>query len=291
MTAQNRPLSLADAMLAAAALLAGAGWLFSIQAIREIPPLIFIGSRFLVAGIFVLPFADDPSAALRRSSQAAWLLAAGVMLGASMMLWIVGLKLTGNPGVAAFISAMGNLMVPLVGAGLFGWPVGRRLRGAMVLAVIGLGLLFVGPAAAVDASHAIFAVSAGLWAASIAFVKKVSTALTATTVTAVQLIVAGLAILLVALPLEGGAAHWPTIAGLGWFAASVLIATCLRFLLQFRGQQLVSAGRAGLFMCFEPVWTLLFSVVFLGLMPTPFQLLGCLVIFLAVFSMAARERI
>jgi len=277
-------------MLAAAALLAGAGWLFSIHAIREIPPLIFIGSRFLVAGMFVLPFADDPLAVIRRSSQALWLLAGGVMLGVSMMLWIIGLKLTTNPGVAAFISAMGNLMVPLVGAGLFGWPVGRRLWGAMAVAVIGLGLLFVGPSAGVDSSHAVFAVSAGLWAASIAFVKKVSTALTATTVTAVQLIVSGLTILLVALPLEGRAAHWPTVAGLGWFAASVLIATCLRFLLQFRGQQLVSAGRAGLLMCFEPVWTLLFSVVFLGLVPTTIQLAGCFVIFLAILSMASLER-
>jgi drug/metabolite transporter (DMT)-like permease len=282
---QNRLLSLADVMLAAAALLAGAGWLFSIHAIQEIPPLIFIGSRFLVAGLLVLPFADDPLAPIRRSSQTLWLLAGGVMLGVSMMLWIIGLKLTTNPGVAAFISAMGNLMVPLVGAGLFGWPVGRRLWGAMAIAVVGLGLLFVGPSTTIDPSHAIFAVSAGLWAASIAFVKKTSTTSSATTITAMQLMISGLTILLVALPIEGKVAHCPTLAGLGWFAASVLIATCLRFLLQFRGQQLVSAGRAGLFMCFEPVWTLLFSVVFLNLVPTTFQLAGCFVIFLGVLSM------
>lgn len=277
-------------MLVVAALLAGAGWLFSAQAIREIPPLIFIGSRFLVAGLLVLPFADGPLAPIRRSSQTLWLLAGGVMLGVSMMLWIIGLKLTANPGVAAFISAMGNLMVPLVGAGLFGWPVGRRLWGAMAIAAIGLGLLFLGPSATVDPSHAIFAISACLWAASIAFVKKASAALSATTITTAQLVISGFAILTVALPLEGRAVHWPTPAGLGWFAASVLIATCLRFLLQFRGQQLVSAGRAGLFMCFEPVWTLLFSIVFLGLAPTTFQAIGCFVIFVAIFSMASVTR-
>lgn len=275
-------------MLSAAALLAGAGWLFSIHAIREIPPLIFIGSRFLVAGLLVLPLADAPFTLIRRSSQSLWLLAGGVMLGASMMLWIIGLKLTTNPGVAAFISAMGNLMVPLVGAGLFGWPVGRRLWGAMAAAVIGLGLLFVGPSATIDPSHAIFAISAGLWATSIALVKKVSMALTVATVTAVQLIVSGVTILLVAIPLEGRVAHWPTIVGIGWFVASVLIATCLRFLLQFRGQQLVSAGRAGLFMCFEPAWTLLFSAIFLHLVPSRIQLLGCLVIFLSIASVAPR---
>lgn len=275
-------------MLSAAALLAGAGWLFSIHAIREIPPLIFIGSRFLVAGLLVLPLADAPFTLIRRSSQSLWLLAGGVTLGASMMLWIIGLKLTTNPGVAAFISAMGNLMVPLVGAGLFGWPVGRRLWGAMAAAVIGLGLLFVGPSATIDPSHAIFAISAGLWATSIALVKKVSMALTVATVTAVQLIVSGVTILLVAIPLEGRVAHWPTIVGIGWFVASVLIATCLRFLLQFRGQQLVSAGRAGLFMCFEPAWTLLFSAIFLHLVPSGIQLLGCLVILLSIASVAPR---
>ncbi len=143
-------------MLAGAALLAGAGWLFSYEAIKEIPPLIFMACRFLLAGLLVLPFVQEPFGAVRSLSRSVWLLAGAVALGASMMLWILGLRLTANPGVAAFISAMGNLMVPLVGAGLFGWAVGRRLWGAMAIATAGLAMLFVGPPAGVDRSHLVF---------------------------------------------------------------------------------------------------------------------------------------
>ncbi len=59
-----------------------------------------------------------------------------------------------------------------------------------------------------------------------------------------------------------------------WYLASILIPTCLRFVLQFRGQQMISASRASVFMCREPFWALLFTLVFLG---TPLSL-GCAVI-------------
>lgn len=38
-------------------LLAAAGWLFSKEAIRELPPAAFIGSRFLLAALLLLPLA------------------------------------------------------------------------------------------------------------------------------------------------------------------------------------------------------------------------------------------
>lgn len=43
----------ADIQLCLAALLAGGGWLFSIHALKELPPLLFIGSRFLIAGLLI----------------------------------------------------------------------------------------------------------------------------------------------------------------------------------------------------------------------------------------------
>ena len=38
-------------------LLAAAGWLFSKEAIRELPTAAFIGSRFLLAALLLLPLA------------------------------------------------------------------------------------------------------------------------------------------------------------------------------------------------------------------------------------------
>lgn len=45
---------------------------------------------------------------------------------------------------------------------------------------------------------------------------------------------------------------------------------------------MVSAGRAALLMCFEPVWTMAFSLAFLGTPLSLTQALGCGTIFVAI---------
>lgn len=89
-----------------------------------------------------------------------------------MMAWIFGLKQTTNPGVAAFITSTGNLLVPVFGLLFFGWPVGRALWISIAVALAGMGLLFLGPGARVEVAYLYFVVSALLWAASIALVKR-----------------------------------------------------------------------------------------------------------------------
>lgn len=45
---------------------------------------------------------------------------------------------------------------------------------------------------------------------------------------------------------------------------------------------MVTAGRAALLMCFEPVWTMVFSLALLGTTVSLTQALGCGTIFLAI---------
>ncbi|WP_375293092.1 DMT family transporter [Ensifer sp. ENS10] len=52
--------------------------------------------------------------------------------------------------------------------------------------------------------------------------------------------------------------------------------------LQFRGQQMISAARASVIMCCEPVWVLPFTVAFLGTPLSLSQILGCAVILFAM---------
>ncbi|MBD9597153.1 DMT family transporter [Ensifer sp. ENS05] len=73
----------------------------------------------------------------------------------------------------------------------------------------------------------------------------------------------------------------------GWFLACILISTCLRFVLQFRGQQMISAARASMIMCCEPVWVLIFALAFLGTPLSLSQVLGYVVIFLAMICQVA----
>ncbi|CAN7686550.1 DMT family transporter [Ensifer adhaerens] len=141
--------------------MAGAGWLFSIHALAEFPPLLFLGSRFVIAGLLIGLLARFASfAELGRAVRL--LLPAALALAVAMMAWIFGLKQTTNPGVAAFITSTGNLLVPVFGLLFFGWPVGRALWISISVALAGMGLLFLGPGARVEV------VSALLWAASIA---------------------------------------------------------------------------------------------------------------------------
>nr|WP_272951012.1 DMT family transporter [Agrobacterium vitis] len=264
-----------------AALLAGSGWLFSINALKELPPLLFMGSRFLIAGLLIGLLIDFRS--LRgRGKQLSYLLPAAAALALAMMFWIIGLKQTANPGVGAFIAALGNLLVPVFGLLMFRWPVGRGIWLSLALAVVGMSLLFLDRGARVDDGHIYFIISAGLWAVSITLVKRTSVNFDPVVVTSIQLAVSGLIILLVSLALEELPRALPSGAVSGWFLVSILLSTCLRFLLQFRGQQLASVGRAAILMSFEPVWTLLLSLSLLGTTISITQAVGCGIIFVAV---------
>jgi hypothetical protein len=113
-----RPALAGEAQRFMAALLAGMGWVFSVNKIREMPPLFFIGSRFLLAGSIVGLIAFQRARRLR-FFDVAHLTTGALFLGFAMIGWIIGLGHTSNPGVAAFISATGNLLVPVLGKLMF----------------------------------------------------------------------------------------------------------------------------------------------------------------------------
>jgi len=270
-----------DLQLCVAALLAGSGWLFSINALAALPPLFFMGSRFILAGVLIGFFADIRGL---RKVLGAWVplaVSAGAM-ALSMIGWILALKHTSHAGVAAFITATGNLMVPLVGALLFRWPLAKSLSLSLPLACAGLALLFLDARTGFDTTHLLFLGAALLWAISVALMKNANPALGTATITAFQLIVAGLSILAASCLFE----EWPRVTpSLGiwmWFLASVLLSTCLRFALQYQGQRLVAPARAAMLMSAEPVWTMALSTIFLATSISPLQAVGCAVIFAAV---------
>ena len=68
-----------------------------------------------------------------------------------------------------------------------------------------------------------------------------------------------------------------------WFAASTVIATSLRYLMQTTGQFSVKIETASLIMILEPIWTLILSVGLLGEVLEPQKLLGGGVILLSLF--------
>ncbi|QFY60468.1 EamA family transporter [Rhizobium grahamii] len=284
---QWRP-GLADLQVIAAALLAGSGWIFSTNALKELPPLFFIGSRFLLAGVLIGAFARMPSGGWKLR-ELGYLALAAVALALSMTGWIVALAHTAHIGVAAFITATGNLIVPLVGAVMFRWRLPPGFLASAALALVGLSFLFLDRSSAFDASHFIFLGSALLWALNIALVKNTKAQMGIAGLTATQLIISGAIILGASWLVETPPSMPPSLAASGWFLASVVLSTCARFVLQFRGQQSLPPGRAATLMAFEPIWAMTLTVALFGASISVAQAVGCAVIFFAIAREVSRS--
>ncbi|NTB97268.1 DMT family transporter [Agrobacterium tumefaciens] len=274
-------ISKADLQLCAATLLAGSGWHFSMKALVALPPLLFMGSRFVIAGALIAILTDLGN--LRRAShQCLPLVISAFAMALSMTGWILALKHTTHAGVAAFISATGNLMVPLVGALLFRWPLSRSLLLSLPLALVGLSLLFLDAHSSFDTSHLLFTGSAFLWACSVALIRNANPSLGTAMVTSFQLIIAGVLMLLASYFFEEMPQALPPSTVWIWFLASVLLSTCLRFALQYQGMRQAPPGRAAILLSFEPVWTMALSILVLGAAISWMQALGCAVVFAVI---------
>lgn len=164
----------------------------------------------------------------------------------------------------------------------FRWPLARSLSLSLPLACAGLALLFLDARTGFDWAHLLFLGAALLWAISVALMKNANPALGTATITAFQLVVAGLAILVASCLFEQWPGAMPPLGIWMWFLASVLLSTCLRFALQYQGQRAVPPARAAMLMSFEPVWTMALSTFFLATSVSLLQALGCAVIFAAV---------
>ena len=92
-------------------LLAAAGWLFSKEAIRELPTAAFIGSRFLLAALLLLPLAwlREPPPSRSQLLRAA---GCGTLLGASLLFWVTAISQSDALGSGAFIMGRATLMAP-----------------------------------------------------------------------------------------------------------------------------------------------------------------------------------
>ncbi|MFK0382460.1 DMT family transporter [Agrobacterium sp. NPDC090273] len=270
-----------EVQLLLASILAGSGWLFSVNALNGLPPLSFIGSRFMLAGLMIYLVMGLPSL---RALRSVWknLLLSSVAMAAAMTLWIVGLKHTSHIGVAAFITATGNLMVPLAGVAMFRWRLARRSLISLAVSGCGLALLFLNADASFAAPDVLFLISAVLWAVSLVLVREKTRGVSAAATSAVQLFCTGGIVSIGAAFLEDLPTAIPTASTLGWFLASVVLSTCLRFVLQFQGQSRTVPAKAGMMMIFEPVWAMVFAFLFVGTPLSPVQAVGCAIIFAAV---------
>lgn len=242
-------------------LLAAAGWLFSKEAIRELPPAAFIGSRFLLAALLLLPLAwlREPPPTRAQLLRAA---GCGTLLGASLLLWVTAISQSDALGSGAFIMSVATLMAPLAAWGAFRAKPGRHYWLTLPIAIAGLLLLSSSTHWGVSLSLFWFLTAATTLGIQLAVHRHFAQSIAPTWLTCIQLAMTGLLGTLLSLLTE----QWPE-AGVshgiwGWFAASVLIATTLRYWLLTHALSKMTTAHAALMMLLEPVWTLLLSTLF-----------------------------
>lgn len=242
-------------------LLAAAGWLFSKEAIRELPPAAFIGSRFLLAALLLLPLAwlREPPPTRAQLVRAA---SCGTLLGASLLLWVTAISQSDALGSGAFIMSVATLMAPLAAWGAFRAKPGRHYWLTLPIAIAGLLLLSSSTHWGVSLSLFWFLAAATTLGIQLAVHRHFAQSIAPTWLTCIQLAMTGLLGTLLSLLTE----QWPE-AGVShgiwsWFAASVLIATTLRYWLLTHALSKMTTAHAALMMLLEPVWTLLLSTLF-----------------------------
>jgi len=260
--------------------LAALGWVFSMNSLRGMTPLYFIGIRFALGGLVLIGPALPgilrlPARDLRRAA------VTGLFLGLSMVSWIEGLRFTDNIGVGAFIAGLGSIAAPLVGGLLFRWRIGGATWAAVAVATAGMALLSLGRGLSLSPADLFFLGSALATSLNLGFTTRYAARIPVLALTAIQMFSVGAISSLIAVVSEPPPGM-PDGETLGWLAASVLVATSIRFFLQVKGQSMTPLSRSALILTLEPVWTVLIAVYWLGSSLTLSQGAGCALIFAAL---------
>lgn len=269
----------ADGLLIFVTLLAACGWIFSREAVAGLLPLTFMGLRFTSAGLILGLLSRRDLLAL---SYLQWRAALGVglLFSVAMVFWITGLRLTTHLGVGSFLCSLGLVMVPLVSL-LFGERQHLFAYLSLPVALAGLACLSLDAEFQLGLPEICFLISAAIFALMYVLNSRAAAHTPAMPLTAVQLTITGLVLAVAALIFEPLQLSQPP-AIWGWLLASIIIATCMRFVLQTHGMGLSPPSHSAIIMNLEPVWTALLAAAWFGERMSAMQLIGCGLIFSAL---------
>ncbi len=270
-----------ELLLVAATLIAASGWIFSKEAIEHLPVFGFIGLRFLLASICLLPFCYRHFSSVNLND----LLKAfcvGGLLGTAILLWIYAVSVSATLGEGAFIMSLSMLFVPLIAWPLFGEKPTGSFWCSLPFAVAGLILLSLAGGWQQSSSQLWFLLSALVLAVHFNFNSHYAQRIPVLLLICIQLCCTGLMGLAMSVLFEVWPANAIPHSTWGWFGLSVLVATSLRYVLQTLGQKATSRSNAAIIMILEPIWTLLLSILWLSEQVSLYKVLGCMLILFAI---------
>lgn len=288
-----------DLLLVAVTLIAAVSWVFSKEAIALMPPLLFMGLRFLLAAAFLACLGYRQLLRLT-SEHVIRSVQVGIVFGLAMLFWVLGLAHSDSMGEGAFLTSLGVLLVPIVARVFFSEPIPRSTWLALPVALVGMVLLSLAQGFSIQRGQVFYLIAALGLALFFTLNTRVATvsvrqargnkvaaelsAVDPLALTVIALTAVGLVTLLASLLFEnwrGTTLQWSP-ALLGWLVASAIIGTAARFWLQTFAQSLTTQTSGAVILILEPIWVALFAALWFAETLSALQLVGCVMIFLAL---------
>ncbi|KAA1175028.1 EamA family transporter [Marinobacter salinexigens] len=287
-----------DLLLVVVTLLAAISWMFSKEAILLMPPLLFSASRFLIAGA-VLTVIAWPAVRKLNRDQVSRSAGVGLVFAIAMSFWVMGLFHITSLGEGAFLTSLGVVIVPVIARLLFKEAQPTSTWLALPIAIAGLALLSLKNGFNPEAGQIFFVIAAAIFALYFTLNTRAANQRTVVNrqgqtiekqkvpplpLTALALLTVGLVTLPISFALESWEATFsnPDPMLIWWVAASAVIGTAGRFVLQTLAQSLSAHSHGVVILVLEPVWVTLFAAVWFSEMMTPLQMGGCGLIFAAL---------
>lgn len=276
----------ANILLLATGAIWGMGFIAQSSAMAAIGPFLFIGLRFLLATVAMLPLAlRESRVAMRPLSSRDWRIFVGIGLVflAGMASQQAGL-LTTSVTNSGFLTGLYLVMVPLFGVALYRefphWTVWL----SALTALGGVFLLSGGALDGLESGDWLTILCAAFWALQILFIHRYANDTgRPVTLAVTQFAVTAFVALAIALPLErvdlsAIRLALPEIVFAGVFAGGIA------FTLQTVGQRHTTAANAAIMLSSESLFAALFGALFLGERVGGLAAAGCALIFTAMLA-------
>lgn len=256
----------------------GGSFLFTKIGLREIPPQLFVLTRFILATALMLVVFAPRLKGLTRGIISRGV-TVGFALGLTNLSFVFGVHGT-SISRAGILNNLFVLFIPLITKLVWRDRIGRTNLAGIALAGAGIWLLATSGGSGFNRGDLVSTICAFFIACHIITVSKVLKNDDVYLVSLVQFAtvaaMAGIASLLVAVP-----EFTVTRTGLLSVLYCAIFPTIVCFTLQNSFQRYVTPTRAGLIYTLDPVWSLLAGMLVLGEQLRPLEWLGCGLIFLA----------
>ena len=225
-----------EAYLLGATLLAAVGWIASKLVVLEMPGPLFIGVRFFIASLILLPFC------FRLIRQLSWsqllgIAGVGLILSGSLQVWVYAVSITDSLSEGAFITSLAMIIAPFVSWLIFRVKPNRAFWLSFPISIIGMLLLTLTNGWAFEESQIYFLLASIMLSLHFVMNKRVTNNVKPIASICIQLFMVGISGMAFA-AMTGQPEFEITGSLVFWFTVSAVVATAIRYLLQTVGHTL-----------------------------------------------------